>query len=149
MSLLKDRVWLVIGNILYYLSLVVINTKYKEYFNIHYYQFSLLVYAYPIILWFLFKFIYNSFLGGKINRARFSSDPEKWLFVVCLIPTIGAPIITIRIHQKLNELQKEMNKQGVTNINNFKPLPTKKGRNYGVRSISTQMPRVYSRDQKT
>jgi hypothetical protein len=47
---------------------------------------------------------------------------DYWLVILSYIPIIGTIPITIRIYQKLVELEKEMKKQGVTNLIDFKPL---------------------------
>jgi hypothetical protein len=65
------------------------------------------------------------FLGGYISSWRSFRDPEGWFILLGLLPYIGVFIITPRVYQKLSQLQKEMKKQGVTDLKDFKPLPSK------------------------
>jgi hypothetical protein len=67
------------------------------------------------------------FFGKKLESWTLGSgknltDCDAWIVLFSYVPIIGTIPITIRIYQKLAELEKEMKKQGVTNLVDFKPL---------------------------
>jgi hypothetical protein len=84
-------------------------------------------FGYPLLLIFLHENI-NDSLGNTWGMYMFGglSNKESWWGILGTVPIIGTIPITIRIYQKLVELEKEMKKQGVTNLIDFKPLKVKK-----------------------
>jgi hypothetical protein len=86
-------------------------------------KYLLRFFAFPIIL-----ICYHSLVNGLLGitwgmwRTGGLSVKEVWWGVLALLPIIGTIPITIRIYQKLVELEKEMKKQGVTKLIYFKQL---------------------------
>jgi ribose/xylose/arabinose/galactoside ABC-type transport system permease subunit len=123
MTLLKYRMWLIITNLLYYLFLLSSISIFKHFFDYNNIYFFIFVFSfYPIIVWLLFVSIHNSYLGGSIGAMQGVSDVHGWWYLPSYVPFIGPLCSSILLHRELNELQNEMDKQGVTDINYFKSL---------------------------
>jgi hypothetical protein len=78
------------------------------------------------ILLLFYTSIWENFFGGHIG-VRSINDPETFFVYFCYFPVISTIPLMLRTNRRLSELQLEMDKQGVTDLKNFKPLPRRSG----------------------
>ncbi|NJK70695.1 MAG: hypothetical protein HC932_00275 [Thermales bacterium] len=122
--ILSSTVYLLIIDIIYFLFIISTATLLKEYFNYdNLYILGFTIFTYPFILIEVFTRLNDDLLGGHIHIARISTDPESWFILLGMIPLIGVFIISIRIHQKLNQLKKEMKNKEFPILKTLNPYP--------------------------
>ncbi|NJS42338.1 hypothetical protein HC766_09605 [Candidatus Gracilibacteria bacterium] len=127
--LITKRHYLILILILYYVGYITSVTILKESIGFTKPKHLYFVILPSVIFFdFLFQLIYNDLLGGNASLRVTVFDPESLFLIVGSIPVLGPPIILFRIHQKLNQLKREMKKQGVSQLEYFKPLPRKLNR---------------------